>query len=174
MIHLVKRQRGFTLIELLIVIAIIGILGSVLVSKLMNAKEKAYMSRSKAEFMTMYNALSQYYLDNGVYPADANRNIPPGLEPYLAGYQLGTWPGAPWPNSVYDWENWTDTNGSKIYQISIRFCPSGSSQLSACTFPNEPWASGFGVNSAVYYCVEGACRAHLSEPPTYPGYCVNC
>ncbi len=168
-----KRLKGFTLIELLIVFTIIGILASFIFPRLQSAKSKTYMSRAQSEFKTMNTALAQYYLDTNNYPPDANRDIPPGLGQYLAGYQAATWPKAPWPGSVYDWENWTDVDGSKIYQISIRFCPAGGA-LSTCKFPTEPWAANFGVNSSVYYCVEGLCRSHINEAPGYPGYCVNC
>jgi hypothetical protein len=57
-------------------------------------------------------------------------------------------------------------------QISIRFCPVG--QPSQCVFPQQSWAANFDINSSVYYCVEGACRAHVNQPANHPGYCVNC
>jgi len=168
-------KRGFTLIELLVVIAIIGTLSGVVVTSLNSARDRAYLSTARSEMKSMASALELYSIDNGSYPADVSRDIPPGIEPYLAGYDTDEWPAAAWPGSVYDWENWNDPDnpGEKIYQISIRFCPVGGS-ISSCRFPNEPWAEDFGVNSAVYYCVEGACRSHVSEDSDYPGYCVNC
>lgn len=172
---IISKVKGFSLIELLIVLAIISMIASMLYPRIQLAREKSYFSRAKAEFKTMNQALTQYYLDNNsTYPADVNRNVPAGIGQYVGGYQATTWPTAPWPNSVYDWDNWTDTDGSKIYQISIRFCPASAVSTASCTFPDEPWAANFDVNSSVYWCVSGACRAHINEAANYPGYCVNC
>lgn len=170
-----KKQTGFTLIELLVVIAIVGLLATIVLSSIKVAKDKTYFSRALTEFKSMATALQYYLIDYDQYPADVSRDLPPGLGQYLAGQNISSWPSAPWPNSVYDWDNWDDPNtpGAKIYQISIRFCPIGA-QISQCSFPKESWASNFGVDSAVYYCIEGSCRPHINQPVTYPGYCVNC
>jgi prepilin-type N-terminal cleavage/methylation domain-containing protein len=167
-------KRGFSLIELLVVITIIGILASIVLPVVGTAREKARFARAKLEFRNINTALDLYHSDHdGDYPPDVSRAVPPGLEIYLAA--SGGWPQAPWPGSVYDWDNWDDPDypGEKIYQISARFCPVGG-PLSACRFPNETWAQNFGLNSAAYYCVSGNCRSHVSEAYNYPGYCVNC
>lgn len=172
--NLLRFVKGFSLVELLVVLALISVLASLIIPRVQSARSKTYYTRAKAEFKTMNTATTQYLLDNNNYPPDANRNIPPGIGQYLGGYQSTTWPQAPWPGSVYDWENWTDVDGSKIYQISIRFCPASATTIASCKFPNEPWAANFGINSSVYYCISGACRAHINEAANYPGYCVNC
>lgn len=172
---MVEESKGFSLVEILIVIAIVGFLTSVVVSSLVKAKNKAYLMRTQVEFKSMAEALEFYRDDHGDYPPDADRNIPSGLEVYLAGEEEENWPEAPWPGSVYDWDNWDDPDnyGEKIYQISVRFCPIGGT-IDECSFPNEDWAEGFDVNSSAYYCISGACRAHINEPIDYPGYCMNC
>jgi type II secretion system protein G len=165
-------KRGFTLIELLVVIAVIGVLSAVVLPALNSARNKSYLARAKAEFTSIRNALEMYYDEHNAYPPDASRDVaPPGVEQYLGG----GWPKGPWPGSYYDWDNWVDPDnpGQRIYQISIRFCPSGGT-LAQCRFPKESWAQLFDINSAVYYCISGACRPHQSEAATYPGYCVNC
>jgi prepilin-type N-terminal cleavage/methylation domain-containing protein len=169
-------KKGFTVLELLIVIAIIGILASVIIPSVNSARGKATKSRATGEMKSMATALELYKSDHsGDYPPDASRNIPPGIEPYLAENDLDNWPDAPWPGSVYDWENWADPDfpGERIYQISIRFCPAGGT-IDTCTFPDEPWAVGFDTQSSFYYCVAGRCRSHVSSPYNHPGYCANC
>jgi prepilin-type N-terminal cleavage/methylation domain-containing protein len=168
-------QAGFTIIELLLVIAILGILANIVLPSLLFAKERARYSRALLELRQIEDALHLYNEQYGTYPNDASRNIPPGLEEFLAANDIDNWPDAPWSGSVYDWDAWDDpdTPGERIYQISIRFCPIGG-PIENCNFPHFDWALNFGVNSAMYYCVSGACRAHIAEPIGYPGYCVNC
>lgn len=164
-------QRGFTLVELLIVISIIVMLARVIMPVMAEVREKANLAQAQTELKSVHNSLMQYRTKYGSYPADTNRNIPPGLEEFLAP---GIWPDAAWPDSVFDWDNWQDPAdpNKRIMQISIRFCPIG--QPSQCRFPKADWAQNFDINSSVYYCVEGACRAHINQPINHPGYCVNC
>lgn len=161
-------KKGFTLIELLIVVAILGVLSTIVIGSLGRARSSASFARAKLEFRSLATAIELYTEDHGgALPGDVNRGLPPGLEIYLSG---GHWPNAPWLGSVYDWDNWVDPDtGGQILQISVRFCDAG-----ICSIPNEPWAAGFDSNSAVYYCLKGACRSHISEPVNHPGYCVNC
>jgi prepilin-type N-terminal cleavage/methylation domain-containing protein len=166
-----KKNRGFTFLEILIVIAIIGILSTIVYVAIGKIKDKTYHSRADVELKTFAYALKMYASEHsGAYPADVDRDLPAGLENYLN--VAPNWPDAPWPGSVYDWDNWM-INGQPVYQISIRFCPIGGT-LAQCKFPNEAWAHNFGVDSAYYYCISGSCRAHQNEPLNYPGYCSNC
>ncbi len=63
-------KKGFTLIELLIVIVIIGILAGIVVGIVgTSANQKAQDAKMKANVHEVQNALEQYYIDTGAYPA---------------------------------------------------------------------------------------------------------
>ncbi len=164
------RLRGFTLIEIMMAIAIISILATIVYGSIGNALEKARFARAKAELSEIAKAAEQMALNNGgIWPPDASRSLPSGIETYLGP---GTWPDAPWDGSVFDWDNFETDLGEQTYQISIRFCPLGLPDQ--CKFPDEPWAKDFDYYSSVYYCIYGHCRAHINMPADHPGLCVNC
>lgn len=169
----IKSMSGFTLIEVLVVIAIIGTLAAVVLANVGEGQEKAYEGAARAELDGISDALELYHLDNGAYPSDADRDIPPGVESYL---NQKNWPAAPWPSSIYDYDHWTASElahppKKEVYQISVRFCDQGDS--SSCRFPQNDWVDdGWDMNSAFFYCIEGPCRAHSSEPKNHPGYCA--
>jgi prepilin-type N-terminal cleavage/methylation domain-containing protein len=168
-------KRGFTLVEILVVITVIGILASlVMLTIIPNWRQRTYRNRAFAEVNTMANAARLYLDKYNVWPDDVDRDLPAELNEFIDVDE--DWPDAPWPGSTYDWDNWT-IGGDSVIQISIRFCPIGG-PLSACNFPQEPWASNFGINSSVFYCLKDTaanpCRSHVSNPADYPGYCINC
>lgn len=57
------RQRGFTLIELLIVIAIIGIIASMLIPNLLDAMQKAKQKRTMADMRLVGSAMFAWLTD---------------------------------------------------------------------------------------------------------------
>lgn len=63
------NKKGFTLIELLVVIAIIGILSTLAVVSLGNARTRARDSKRLADVRTVQSALEIYYTDQQSYPA---------------------------------------------------------------------------------------------------------
>lgn len=63
-----NKQKGFTLIELIIVIAIIGILSSVILIGVNSAKEKARDARRKMEINQIEKALVFYAEQFGQFP----------------------------------------------------------------------------------------------------------
>lgn len=64
-----QEQKGFTLIELLIVVAIIGILSTLLMSNFIGVRQRARDGQRKADLSQMQAALEQYRADVGSYPS---------------------------------------------------------------------------------------------------------
>jgi len=67
-----KQQKGFTLIELLVVIAIIGLLSTLAVVSLNNARQKSRDAKRVSDIKQIQTALELYYNDSTTgYPATA-------------------------------------------------------------------------------------------------------
>ncbi|GEM_PF-357962 len=80
--ELKNTKRGFTLIEILVVIAIIGILSSVVLASLAVSRAKARDARRIADLEEVKKALELYYDSNGEYPISVN-SVPSPLPPVL-------------------------------------------------------------------------------------------
>lgn len=63
-----KKQKGFTLIELLVVIAILGILSTLAVVSLQNAREKGRDAKRISDIRQIQTALELYMNDSTGYP----------------------------------------------------------------------------------------------------------
>ncbi len=63
-----RKQKGFTLIELLVVIAIIGLLSTLAVVSLNNARQKSRDAKRISDVKQVQTALELYYNDQNGYP----------------------------------------------------------------------------------------------------------
>lgn len=177
-------KRAFTLIELLIVIALIAVLAFLSVISLYRVREKAKLSRVEADLATVAKAVNQYADDNNyTYPPDTVRSVPPGLEKYLQG---GTWPTSAWSNGTFDWDNLVyDYHSQSVANTPVKYQPNVGKSYLAITYHlcglNDPQSAcsdpvlfpQFVQDSSIFYCINGPCIPHQSEPDIY-GYCVNC
>jgi type II secretion system protein G len=84
-----NKKKGFTLIELMVVIAIIGILATIITASLSTAKAKGRDAKRISDIKTIQTALALYYNDNQFYPIniystyDSSNGVSPadGLSP---------------------------------------------------------------------------------------------
>ncbi len=65
-----KEQQGFTLIELMIVVAIIGILAAIAIPAYQNYIIRAQISEGLTLSAGAKSAVSEYYVEHGVWPVD--------------------------------------------------------------------------------------------------------
>lgn len=65
---MIKNKKGFTLIELLIVVAILGLLASIVLVGLGGARARARDARRISDLRETQNALELYYSAVGNYP----------------------------------------------------------------------------------------------------------
>jgi general secretion pathway protein G len=99
--QLKRARRAFTLVELMVVVAIIGMLAAVVTINLVGQTDKARISRVKADFKVIGDAIDLFKVDCGFYPQQLSdlwerpanaKNW--GPEPYLKEYP----PTDPWGN----------------------------------------------------------------------------
>ena len=64
-----EHQRGFTLIELMVVLAIIGVLISLVVPNVLNRADDARVTAARTDINNLVQALKLYRLDNQRYPS---------------------------------------------------------------------------------------------------------
>lgn len=67
-----KKNRGFTLLELLVVVAIIGLLASVILASLSKVREKARDSYRRQALVQLRTALELYRDKNNAYPSTSD------------------------------------------------------------------------------------------------------
>jgi general secretion pathway protein G len=103
------RESGFTLIEIMVVIAIIGILATLIVPNIMGRPDEARITAAKHDVGTINQALKLYRLDIGRYPTTEQGLKAlverPTSEPipqnWKAGGYLGQLPKDPWGNTFF-------------------------------------------------------------------------
>jgi general secretion pathway protein G len=101
-----RRSRGFTLVEIMVVVVIIGILGALVVPKLMGRTGESRVAAAKVDISTLMQALQLYKLDNQRYPTTeqglAALTAKPTTGPAATGWRAGGYidklPKDPWGN----------------------------------------------------------------------------
>ena len=122
-----KKNKGFTLIELLVVIAIIGLLSTLAVVALNNARAKSRDARRISDVKQVQTALEMFYNDCNGYPPTLTAGAT--LTGCASGVTLGTYmatiPTSPTPvdGDCTSTENtYTYTSESPNTTYSLAYC----------------------------------------------------
>src|SRR3989344_3064429 len=99
-----KKKRGFTLIELLLVIAIIGVLASIVLVSMGGARQSARNATRKADLRQIISAMELYYNANDTF-------VPSATYPGSIGSFMVKTPVDP-TNSGANIYNWVDNTAT--------------------------------------------------------------
>jgi len=85
-----RLRAGFTLVELMVVIAIIGLLATVVTVNVMNHMKTARRVKAAADIVAINDAIKLFKIDSknkGRWPQSLGDLFPAGRDPYLSGRQ---------------------------------------------------------------------------------------
>jgi len=93
-----RREVGFTLVELLVVLAIIGLLTTVVVINVLPLQGRAQVQKAKADIALIEQGLEFYRLGAGRYPT-SEEGLAILASQTVAGAPLKNLPNDPWGNA---------------------------------------------------------------------------
>lgn len=129
---MIRFKKGFTLIEILIVVAVIGILATIITINIVGAQEKAKVSKAVTQVDTVKKAVKMYYADTFDWPSTCRNianssftqcdNATNAKDPFLVANGVARWNGPYINGGIYNMAHpwggdvgyWKDTTYLKI------------------------------------------------------------
>lgn len=86
-------QKGMTLLEIMIVVAILGLLATVVVTNLMGTLDNAKIGTTQTKIASVEQAVQMYYTQVSEYPDSLKDliNPPGGFRPYVKSMPKDSW-----------------------------------------------------------------------------------
>lgn len=112
-----KYARAFTVIELLIVVALIGVLASIVIASLLNYRDKARIAHSIAQIRELQKATLFYYADTGQWPLACDESCTLGNDRFRNAAGVSGWRG-PYINAynlAHGWKGHVGWLGAQDY-----------------------------------------------------------
>ena len=138
------QSRGFTLIELMVVVAIIGLLSSVVLASLNTARSKGNDAARMQNVKALGTAMELYYSDNNSYPKNGTVNTATtigSLSTYLAPKDISVIPqNLINDNDQYTWGS-ANSYAFYIYTEMNGWCKTGVNMTATW------WSSAHACNS---------------------------
>jgi len=154
------NKKGFTLIELLIVIAIIGVLATLLMVNFVGVRERARDAQRKSDIRQIQSALEMYRADQGVYPASG---INAGDFPTTCGSSFVSPDGAitymtkvpcdPFGINYYNTGNYLYQDKNLKAAYDIQACLENAGDKQGTTTPTLGTGSGCTSSPPTYFVV---------------------
>lgn len=151
-IRLRKPQRAFTLVELLIVVAIIGLLVSILMPSLLGARKLAIRTQCLTNVRELYVAHTAYLMEDQHFPA-LNKE-----------YEDGAWQ---YNYLIYDGDDFNQNFGplvrrKYIHEMKQLYCPVQEDRFHSLATADNPWPVKHNLDTRAGYA-----RRHMLSGISY-------
>ena len=141
------KQQGFTLIELLVVISIIGVLSTIVLGSLGDARNAAKDARIKATPSQMRSQAELLYLEDGDFDRLCDADTKTG-EMYRDAFEYSGTGGS--PANCADGDGYYDKSAGNGTGLPLD--PEGSSTTPDAN--GSYWAAEIYMNNGNYFCVD--------------------
>ncbi len=153
------KRSGFTLIELLVVIAIIGLLSTISIIALNQARSKARDARRTADMRQLQTAIELYYDQYGGYPPVIDNDMGSGRDLdrsddniFMANLVASNNYKDPWNDKANFYYHWLSSADSNFYI----YCPSSTAKFALrISLENNSDLAGFATNCATQSVAQG-------------------